>query len=228
MEPTITLWSSKFYTLDWVGLVLFVTGLIGYRLFLATMLRRCPERLFLGKLQAYRNAWIAALSGGKDCIVVVQTLRNTIMSASFLASTSVVLIMGAFNLVPHLHALEKVIKIIDIFGSPDPDLEVMKILLMIIILSYSFLNFTWYIREANYLSFMLNVPKEKLDEIEGGDSIALLSRLFLAAGINFSLGMRGYYFLIPLFMWLFSPVMMIIAILVILCSDQARPRKIQN
>ncbi|WP_161939942.1 DUF599 domain-containing protein [Dissulfuribacter thermophilus] len=207
---------SKFYTLDLVGLILYFSGLFGYRFFLACMLRRHPDRLFLGKLQAYRNAWIATLSGGKDCIVVVQTLRNTIMSASFLASTSIVLIMGAFNLVPHLNTLERVINIIDIFGSPDPDLQVMKILIMIIILSYSFLNFTWYIREANYLGFMLNVPKDKLDKIEGGDSTATLSKLFLTAGINFSLGMRGYYFLIPLFMWLFSPVLMIIAIIVIL------------
>ncbi|MBU0728359.1 MAG: DUF599 domain-containing protein [Proteobacteria bacterium] len=201
-------WFSQFASADWIALGLYLSGLFGYRYFLAFMLRNRPHSLFLGKLQEYRNAWIGAYSGGKEGIVVVQTLRNMIMSASFLASTAVILIMGALNLLPGLGATARVA---DFAGASNDSLTGFKVLLIIIILSYSFFKFTWYIREVNYMSVILNIAKDKLDEIEGGDSTPDIARMFLTSGIHFSLGVRGYYFLVPLLMWFFSPILMSIA-----------------
>ena len=81
-------WFSNFYLFDWLGLAVFLIGVIGYRFFLSLMLRRRPDNLFLGKLQQYRKAWIESHSGAKDSVVVVQTLRNTIMIPSFLPYTT--------------------------------------------------------------------------------------------------------------------------------------------
>ncbi len=209
-------WFSRIYPFDWFALFLFLSALLGYRYFLSLMLKKYPEKLFLGKLQQYRNAWIEAHSGSKDAIVVVQTLRNTIMSASFLASTAVILIMGAFNLLRTLASSEKQIHALNFAGVAEPAVDALKILLIILILSYSFFNFTWYIREINYMSFILNIPKDQLDAIEGGDSTPHIAQMFLTSGLYFSLGMRGYYFLIPLLMWFFSPVLMILATVIIL------------
>jgi uncharacterized membrane protein len=39
--------------------------------------------------------------------------------------------------------------------------------------------------------------------------------MFLTSGIYFSMGMRGYYFLIPLMLWFFSPLLMILSSLMI-------------
>ena len=209
-------WFSRFYPFDWIALVLYLASLLGYRFFLSLMLRHRPDNLFLGKLQQYRTAWIKAHSGNLDCIVVVQTLRNTIMSASFLASTAVLLIMGAFNLLHNIGPPEVSVKTFFFSGSLDPSVQTFKVLLIILILSYSFFNFTWHIREINYMSFILNIPKDELDRIEGGDSTAHIAGMFLTSGIHFSLGMRGFYFLVPLLMWFFSPVLMIISNLTIL------------
>ncbi len=207
-------WFSNFNLYDWLGLAVFLTGLFGYRIFLSLMLKKRPDNLFLGKLQQYRNAWIESHSGDKNGIVVVQTLRNTIMSASFMASTSVILIMGAFNLLYTIGRTEKGNTLFGA-GTTEPSVEVFKILLIIIILSYSFFNFTWYIREINYMSFILNIPKDQLDRIEGGDATSHIAGMFLTSGIYFSLGMRGYYFLIPLMLWFFSPLLMILSSLMI-------------
>lgn len=87
----------------------------------------------------------------------------------------------------------------------------LNILLLVILLTYTFFNFTWYIREVNYMSFILIVPKEKLEAIEGKDSLANISQMFLASGIYFSLGMRGYYFLVFVLMWFFNPLLMVCA-----------------
>ena len=130
------------------------------------------------------------------------------MSASFMASTSIILIMGAFNLL-RIIAPSEVAGDFFMADALQQPVEVFKILLIILILSYSFFNFTWHIREVNYMSMILNVSKEQLDEIEGGDSSDHIAKMFLTSGIHFSLGMRGYYFLLPLLIWFFSPVLMI-------------------
>jgi uncharacterized membrane protein len=209
-------WSASVNPLDWGGLAIFVIAVLGYRSFLALMLKNRPDKLYLGKLQAYRNAWIKAHSGDQSGIVAVQTLRNSIMTASFLASTSILLIMGAINLLGSMDSLQITMQGFRIIGPQNPTIDLVKVLLIIVTLSYTFFNFTSYLREVNYLSFILNIPKEKLDEIEGCDATAMLSQTFLTSGIHFSMGMRGYYFLIPLIMWIFSPVLIIGSTLLIL------------
>ncbi len=211
-------WCSVIHPLDWTAMALFGFVVIGYRSFLALMLSSKPDKLYLGKLQSYRIAWLTAHFGDPNGIVAVQTLRNSIMAASFLASTAVILIMGAINLLGNLNTLDTTIPGLQWFGPADPTVNLLKILLIIINLSYSFFNFTNFIREVNYMSFILNIPKDKLDEIEGGDSTHLLANIFLTSGIHFSMGMRGYYFLIPLFLWIFSPALMIAATLIIMLS----------
>lgn len=199
MTPSLTVSARWFATLtptDWFALAFYFSGLLGYRFFLSFMLKKRRERLFLGKLQQYRTAWIEEHSGSVDSLVVIQSLRNTIMSASFLASTAIIIIIGTLN----------ILLTQDVQGK-----ETLKILLLIILLTYTFFNFTWYIREVNYMSFILNIPKEKLEAIEGKDSTAKISQMFLASGIYFSLGMRGYYFLVPILMWFFNPLLMVCA-----------------
>jgi len=137
-QEIVNNWFSKPSSLDWIAFTLFLATVISYRLFLAWMLKKNRDKLFLGKLQAYRNVWIIAHSFCHNDIVVIQTLRNTIMSASFLASTSIILIMGAFHLLGYLNTPQRPVAIFGIFGSTDPIVEMWKIFLIILTLSYPF------------------------------------------------------------------------------------------
>lgn len=213
---TFSDWFANVHPLDWLALIVFLLAVIGYRIFLALMLKSKPGRLYLGKLQAYRNAWMKAHSGGEGSLVIVQTLRNNIMTASFLASTAVILIMGAVNMMDNIDTLGKTASLFHHHAPPSPPINLIKILLIILTLSYSFFRFSNYIREVNYMSLILNIPKQELDVIEEGDSAKVITQAFLSSGIHFSMGMRGYYFLIPLFMWIFSPILMILSVLLIL------------
>lgn len=226
MFPILTFndWFAIVHPLDWAALAVFLVAIIGYRIFLALMLKSKPGKLYLGKLQAYRNAWMKAHTGaeGQGHLVVVQTLRNNIMTASFLASTAVLLIMGAVNMLDNLDSLGKALTLFHNHAPINPSINLIKVLLIIITLSYSFFNFSNYIREVNYLSLILNIPKQELDTIEGDDSTKLVSQAFLSSGIHFSMGMRGYYFLIPLFLWIFNPVLMILSVVLILTNLMRR------
>ncbi len=226
MLPALNIneWFVNVHLLDRIALAVFLLAVICYRIFLALMLKSKPGRLYLGKLQAYRNAWMKVHSSteGQGHLVVVQTLRNNIMTASFLASTAVLLIMGAVNLLDKLDSLGKTLSLFNESTSINPTMNLIKVLLIIITLSYTFFNFSNYIRQVNYMSLILNIPKKELDSIEKEDSSRLIEQIFLSSGINFSMGMRGYYFLIPLFLWIFSPVVMILSILLILFNLMRR------
>lgn len=211
LVSTVFDWLTHLYYQDFLALSTFVVGLIGYRLFIARMFRYKRQKLYLDRLQAFRSAWIERYAMGKAPIVVVQTLRNHIMIGSFMASTSIILVIGCFNLLFGFDLDKIITNHIFIFLSPDPYIRILKIQLMIVTLLYSFFHFLWYIRELHHMTLILNIPEDRAGEMTGGKSVRYLARLFLSSGIHFSRGIRGYYFIIPLILWMFHPVLMLLS-----------------
>ncbi|MBX9716693.1 MAG: DUF599 domain-containing protein, partial [Burkholderiaceae bacterium] len=78
----------------------------GYEVALAFAQRRQPERLARTAHAALREDWFAAVSAQSGSeILAVQTLRNSLMSATMIASTAVLGLMGTLTLAaPSLHA----------------------------------------------------------------------------------------------------------------------------
>ena len=90
----------------WLAAWATVLILAGYEALLALAQRRHPERLARTAHAALREEWFAAVSAqvGSE-LLAVQTLRNSLMSATMAASTAVLGLMGALSLTaPTLHA----------------------------------------------------------------------------------------------------------------------------
>ena len=148
---------------------------------------------------------------GKDPMVIVQTFRNNIMIASLMASTAIILNVGCLHLLFSPKFGQIPLDNMFFLGSFEPLLRIVKIMSLIITLSYSFFHFTWYIRAVHHMTIIFNVTKEDIKKITNKDPVEFLSRMLLRSGFHFSGGMRGYYLLIPLFLWLFHPLLMLIA-----------------
>jgi uncharacterized membrane protein len=103
-----------------------------------------------------------------------------------------------------------------IFLTPDPYIRVIKIQLMIVTLLYSFFHFLWYARELHQMTLILNVPENQMIETTGGNPVEYMTQLFLSSGFHFSKGIRGYYFIIPLILWMFHPLLMVLSFFSIL------------
>jgi len=91
---------------SWLAALTTVLILVGYELALALAQRRHPERLARSAHAALREEWFAAVStlSGSE-LLAVQTLRNSLMSATMVASTAALGLMGTATLaVPALHA----------------------------------------------------------------------------------------------------------------------------
>ncbi|KRD27493.1 hypothetical protein ASE52_10830 [Acidovorax sp. Root275] len=93
-------------TNPWLAAIFTLGMVAAYEGWLAAVQRRAPGRLAHTTHASLREDWFAAISAqpGSE-ILAVQTLRNSLMSATMTASTAVLGLMGALSLTaPALHA----------------------------------------------------------------------------------------------------------------------------
>ena len=69
-------------------------ALLAYQCYLSWRTRRDPASSALDGLMAARIAWVEVIMKERRDILAVQTLRNSTMTASFMASTAILLIIG--------------------------------------------------------------------------------------------------------------------------------------
>lgn len=187
--------------------------LLLYQLFMRHKVNRHPAYTVQGVNTIARTAWVHnIMREGKD-ILAVQTLRNSTMAATFLASTAVLLIMGVLTLSGQGDKLSGAWHSLNIVGSTHPELWMVKLLLLLLDFFVAFFSFSMSIRVFNHVGYMINVPLTPDRKVISPGHVAHhLNR----AGNYYSLGMRAYYFAVPLVFWLFGPHFMLIATLVLI------------
>src|ERR1051325_2464648 len=90
----------------WTAVGLTACALVFYEALLMVLQRRRPERLARTRHANLREDWFVAVSRQKGSeVLAVQALRNSMMSATMLASTAALALMGTVTLVaPSLHS----------------------------------------------------------------------------------------------------------------------------
>lgn len=148
---------------------------------------------------------------GKPDVIAVQTLRNSTMATTFLASTAVLLIMGVFTLSSQSQG--SAWQVFNTFGANHPELWLFKLLLLLINLFVAFFSFSMSIRVYNHVGFLINVPLSLNHPTLSAKHIAAHLN---SAGKYYSIGMRTYYYCVPLVFWLFGPYLMLFATLALI------------
>jgi uncharacterized membrane protein len=202
-------WLSKLPILDLIALIVFLAGATLYKIFLALQVKTTEKKYYIHQLQFFRNAWIEKYGMGGNPLLVVQTLRNKTMVSSFMASTALIMIIGGFNVVFGVDFEKIRTGKLFFFSLQDPNLGIVKVLLIIVVLLYSFFHFLWHTRELHNMALVLNVPAEQLQRITSLQPLDFLTKMYINSGVHFTLGIRGFYFLIPLLLWMFHPAMML-------------------
>jgi uncharacterized membrane protein len=171
-----------------------------------------------------RCAWVENIMNRRDGILAVQTLRNSMMAATFLASTSVLMIIGALTLSEQGDKLRTTWEMLNVFGTTDPRLWLIKMLVLLVDLLFAFFGFAMAIRLFHHVGYMINAPQNvNLIAADPAHVSAHLNR----AGFFYSVGMRAYYYTVPLLFWLFGPLFMLagtIALIVTLYHLDRMPR----
>lgn len=198
--------------LDIIGAGASVAILVAYHFFLRFKLRHDPHYTVQAVNALARKEWVRTIMGSpnKD-ILAVQTLRNAIMGPTFLASTAVLLIIGVLTLSAQGDKLSDAWHALNLFGSRQTELWTGKLMLLLMDFFVAFFAFALAIRMFVHVGFMINVPLELNHDPLAPERVAQhLNR----AGKYHTIGMRAYYFAVPLVFWMFGPHMMLLSTIV--------------
>jgi len=197
---------------DLLSLAVSAAILVLYQVFMAHQIRRDPSYTFGSVMTYARAAWTQSIMKRGPDVLAVQTFRNSTMVSTFLASTSVLLIMGVLNMSGQADKLSTTWHIWSGDATVAPKLFMFKLILLLVDLFVAFFSFAISLRFFNHVGYMINVPAELRHQVFGPESVAQqLNR----AGRAYLVGMRSYYFLVPLVLWLFGPDLMLAASVVL-------------
>lgn len=196
---------------DLTNFALSALLLLAYQLYMRYKASRNPAYTIQGVNVIARTAWVETIMReGKD-ILAVQTLRNSTMAATFLASTAILLSIGVLTLSGQGDKLGSTWHAFA--GTRSPELWTLKLILLLLDFFIAFFSFSVSIRVYNHVGYMINVPLILRRKVISPQHVAYhLNR----AGNYYSVGMRAYYFAVPLVFWLFGPHFMLAATLVLI------------
>jgi uncharacterized membrane protein len=181
----------------------------GYHLYLRMRLRKDHSYTIQSVNATARIAWVDNIMSDKsNGILGVQTLRNQTMAATFLASTAILMSMGALNLMKRagddaalLHSLQNGL----LSGG---SYENLKLLILLGAFFSAFFCFSMAVRMYNHVGYLINSTNTKL---KFEPSTRYVGELLNRSGNYYSYGMRAYYISVPLIASIFSPYYMLVA-----------------
>ncbi|AGA89656.1 putative membrane protein [Thioflavicoccus mobilis 8321] len=175
--------------------------ILSYHLYLRARLRRDPSYTIQAVNARAREIWVHNIMSGKGKdILAVQTLRNSTMAGTFLASTAILLIMGVINLIPHGEHLTPLMKALEQHALAG-DLATLKLLPFLVVFFCAFFCFTQAVRLYNHVGYLINASGAGAHS----PTPALVAHVLNRSGRFYSYGMRSYYLSVPLVFWLFGP-----------------------
>jgi uncharacterized membrane protein len=173
----------------------------GYRAYVHLRSKIDPGHTIQLVINRARSAWVERMMRDDLGILAVQTLRNSIMVATFFATTAVALVVGTITLSTQSDALRRAS---ETMAASHEGLWFLKAMFLLVDMLCAFFFFSQSIRLLAHVSLMISTPVEVV-------SSATVSNLLIRAGRYHTRGMRCYYYAAPLLFWLFGPLYLVLA-----------------
>ena len=171
---------------------------------------RKPMTTAVGITNHLRGHWVESIMEERRDILAVQTLRNWTMAASFLASTGILICLGLLSVAASPQKMAEITPSLNELVREHRVLWLFKLMVLIVDFFFIFFSFCLAIRYLNHVNFMINVPSDLAHKITPEYITEILNRGMM----HYTMGMRGYYFSVLLFLWLFGPIWMLIGTVV--------------
>ena len=182
-----------------------------YHLHWIYLIYRKPMSTAVGITNHLRGHWVESIMEERRDILAVQTLRNWTMAASFLASTGILICLGLLSVAASPEKMAEITPSLQELVREHRVLWLFKLMVLIIDFFFIFFSFCLAIRYFNHVNFMINVPSTLAHKVTPEYITEILNRGMM----HYSMGMRGYYFSVLLFLWLFGPIWMFIGTIII-------------
>ncbi len=180
------------HTATWLAALATVGILLSYEAALAFAHRRSPRRLARTAHAVLREDWFAAVSAQKGSeLLAVQTLRNSMMSATMTASTAALALMGTATLaLPSLHSA-----LGEAPGLPAFTARLALEFVLMAQLFASLLASIMAVRYYNHVGFIAGMPVDSPARHRWGDAGKSYVR---RAGVLYSWGLRHLVLVAPI------------------------------
>ena len=176
--------------------------LFGYQFYLRWRVRNQPDYTVHSVTRAARAKWVEQVMTVRGMeVLAVQTLRNSVMAASFMASTSILLMIGVLSLSSTADRHATIWQALNA-GAMHAELVTFKLVLLLVDFFIAFFGFSMAVRFYNHVGYMINVPPSVgMEAIAPARVAYYLNR----AAYYYAFGTRAFFFCVPLVFWLFGP-----------------------
>jgi uncharacterized membrane protein len=182
-----------------------------YHFHLFCKVRRSPLTTAIGIMNDSRRQWVESVILKERDILAIQTMRNWVMAATFLASTSILISLGLISAALRPGVINEITTSLNFIGSVNEALFTVKLLVLLFLFFISFFNFTIAIRYYNHAGVTINIAANNKEGLEAEKITQTLN----AGALHYTIGVRCFYLAIPTSMWLFGPLWMLVSSLIL-------------
>ncbi|XP_068664557.1 uncharacterized protein [Aristolochia californica] len=193
--------------LDYVLVPLGLIVMTGYHAWLFYRVMKHPTKTVMGINAINRKLWVRTMMEDpmKNGVLSVQTLRNNIMASTLLASTAIMLSSLIAVLMTNNSRGTSVFPVNGMVYGDTSELGFsIKYFAILVCFLVAFLMNVQSIRYYSHASILINVPPRF-----GSLSAEYVARAINRGSLFWSLGLRGFYFSFPLYLWIFGPIPML-------------------
>ncbi len=211
--------------LDITALVVFALCWLAYEPLLKAISRGRPA--INTDMTVVRRAWMINMAGRENKFMDGQLLGHTLNSASFFASSNLILIAAAAGALFGGESTFRSASSLMVLKTSSRLLFEAQIALVIVTLARGLLDFIWSIRQMNYCLAVIGAAPTTEDKAVQQTYGEVTARLLNPALSSFNAGVRGYYFALSAAAWLFGPISFLVttfAAVALLILRQRRSR----
>lgn len=190
--------------LDLTALIVFLVVWLAYEPLLKVVAR--GKAAITTDMTVIRVAWMRNMAGRENKFMDGQLLGHALNSASFFASSNLILIAGAAGVLFGGESTFRSASSLIVVQTSSRLLFEGQIALVLVALARGLLDFIWSIRQMNYCIAAVGAAPDSEDEAFKAAYGEAAARLLNPALSAFNAGVRGYYFSLAAAAWLFGPV----------------------
>lgn len=195
---------------DLAALVFFAVCWLFYEPLLKMLSR---GKLLNTDMTVIRGAWMGRMARRESGLLDANLLGHALNSASFFASSNLLLIAAAAGVLFGGENSFRSISSLEVVRTSSRVLFEGQLALVMVVLARGLLDFIWAIRQMNYTLTIMGASPTGPD-VDPGIQAAFAStaaRVLNPALSSFNAGVRGYYFGLAAAAWLFGPVAFVAA-----------------
>jgi uncharacterized membrane protein len=190
--------------IDYWSLALYLALYLGYHVAYLVLPRNFGFFTREWRLGLIREAWFRSILRLGQPILAIQTVRNLIMVHSFFGSVTLLLLGGVFS---YLFATFDLLEVLETGGYLtliEEHAIVVKLLLSLLVVLVSALNFLMGLRVCFNLNFALG------GVMEPEADISFQMEMVQRQARHLMVGVRSLYFSGPLLLWVLHPTLLVV------------------